>query len=327
VATKEEIEQKLQVLISTKQAMTLDQQVGASRKIISEIEGINTDDAYRKVKSRISGINHRIRLYEQFKRVAAVFFLPLMAVSFLYLLSVRDARHQPEMSVQELISPVGVRSQITLPDGTHVWLNGESTIRYSVPFNNNTRKVALEGEAFFKVTKNPEVPFIVSSTHATVSVLGTTFNYKAYPGERTEVVLAEGKVRLNTNNKTAKQAGFMLSPGEHAVINENTGQVKIAKENIDKYIAWHSGRLVFDDSPLPEVVKKLERWYGIDVFVRDPQLLSSHITTTFENESLYEVLELLELASPLKIDYIPACIDEKTGEQVDSKVIISKKID
>jgi ferric-dicitrate binding protein FerR (iron transport regulator) len=325
MATKEETEQKLKEFISVRRQMTQDQQVGASGKIISEIKSINTNDAYHKVKSRISGINHRIRFYEQFKRVAAVFFLPLLAVSSLYLLSVRDANHQPEMSVQELTSPAGVHSQITLPDGTRVWLNGESTIRYSLPFNNSTRNVVLEGEAFFDVTKNPEVPFIVTSTHATVRVLGTTFNYKAYPGEKTEVVLAEGKVCLNTNSKTAKQAEFMLSPGEHAVINENTGQVKIAKENIDKYIAWHSGRLVFDDSPLPEVVKKLERWYGIDVFVRDPQLLSSHITTTFENESLYEVFELLELASPLKIDYIPAHIDENTGEQVDSKVIISKK--
>ncbi len=321
---KEGTGQSLKEFISSRRQMQPDQQIGESRAVISAIDSINTDDAYRSVKSRISGINRRSVYFEQFRRIAAILFFPLLLVSVLYFLSLKDKSRFPEMSVQQLTSPAGVRSQVTLPDGTQVWLNGESTIKYSLPFNNQTRNVDLEGEAFFDVTRNPKSPFLVSMPHATVRVLGTMFNCKAYPGEKTEVTLAKGKVRLGTDPVNSEKKDYILSPGEHAVIN-STGQIKINKENIDKYIAWHTGFLVFDDSPLPEVVEKLERWYGVDVSVRDTQLLSSRITTTFENEPLRQVLELLELASPLKIDYVPATINTKTGEQVKSKVIISGK--
>jgi len=320
--TREEKERELQHLIVSRQSMPLENQIFASKGIIADIEKIDEDKAFLKIKKRISGIELKISFIEQFKRVAAVLFIPLLLASFL-LLFIKHPSYNPEVSVQELFTPPGVRSQITLPDGTNVWLNAESKIKYSIPFNKQIREVSLEGEAFFDVFRNPAIPFIVKSAKAEVRVLGTQFNYKAYKGEQTEIVLAKGQIRLEADKISNEK--YIMSPGERAVINEKGEMVSLTDEKIDKYIAWHSGRLVFDNAPLQEVAKKIGRWYGINVYLKDTRLSSYRITTTFENESLNDVLELLELSSPLTVDYIPAVINKKTGKQVKSRITISIK--
>ena len=156
-----------------------------------------------------------------------------------------------------------------------------------------------------------------------VTVLGTHFNVKAFEQDPTiEVVLAEGKVSLSSAGTKAGDA-ILLAPGERAVIEKTTNQTRVSSENIGKYIAWHSGKLIFDECPMPEVALQLERWFGIEVKIDDPKILSYRITTTFENEPLHQVLELLCLSSPIKFNYIPARLNKANQQQSKAKVIIT----
>jgi len=227
--------------------------------------------------------------------------------------------------MEKITNPSGVRSEIVLPDGSKVWLNAESTISFKIPFDFKSREVKLTGEAFFEVKKDEQRPFQVESGKVNVTVLGTRFNCKAFPEDTAvEVVLAKGKVRLNTvGSKTGEE--FILKPGERAVVKTLTNKINISAENIEKYIGWHEGKLIFDECPLSEVARRLERWFGIEVKIADPKILNYQISTTFENESLHQILALLELASPIKTDLIPATFEKTTQSGSKAKVIITSK--
>ena len=212
-----------------------------------------------------------------------------------------------------------------MPDGSKVWLNAESTISYKIPFNTKSRDVQLTGEAFFEIKKDEQRPFHVESGKVKVTVLGTRFNYKAFSEDTMiEVVLAEGKVKLSSSGSPTEKE-IILKPGERAVINKVTKQTNITTGNIEKYVGWHEGKLIFDECPLPEVARRLERWFGIEVQVSDPKLSGCQISTTFRNESLHQILALLELASPIKTTLIPATFEETSHTKNKEKVIITSK--
>ncbi|MFY9150588.1 MAG: FecR domain-containing protein [Prolixibacteraceae bacterium] len=227
--------------------------------------------------------------------------------------------------MQEITSPPGIRSMVVLPDGTKVWLNAETTLKFPVPFPKNKRNVQLQGEAFFDVTKNPEQPFIVNSANVWVKVYGTRFNCKAYQEDKNiEVILEEGRVGLSVRDEGVYKKTRLI-PGDHAVITRESNKVDIKNEKIDKYIAWHTGKLVFENTPMSEVALMLERWYGIEVIIQNPEIMDYSFTTTFDNESLFEVIELIELSSPIRIKYIQATIGKENNLQTRSKVFIYKK--
>lgn len=274
-------------------------------------------------ENRIVGI---YRIYRIFSRIAAILILPLLGLSLYFYSNLKQVTAVPaSVSMHEIYTNPGTRNKIVLPDGSTVWLNAESTIRFKIPFDSKSRKVELTGEAFFDVKKDDGRPFQVESGKLNVTVLGTRFNCKAFTEDPTvEVVLDEGQVSLSTKGQPAGKE-LIMKPGERAVIDKTTNHTHIKAENIGKYIAWHTGKLVFDECPLPEVALRLERWFGIEVKIGDPKISSYRITTTFENEPLHQVLELLSLSSPIKIDYIPAKIDKKSQQQSKAKVIITRK--
>jgi ferric-dicitrate binding protein FerR (iron transport regulator) len=117
----------------------------------------------------------------------------------------------------------------------------------------------------------------------------------------------------------------VLTPGSRVVVDKKEGKMTLSTEPLEKYVAWHQGRLVLDECPIQEVAQKLERWYGIEVIVEDENLLSYRFTSTFEDEPIQQVLSLLELSSPIKITYIPSTYDLQKNRFSRMKVIISKK--
>lgn len=318
------IQQKLNDLIKDRIAQEPEEQITEAVRIISEIENIDSKIAFAQVQRQIQKSKKTISLLNTLSRIAAILFIPLLVASA-WLFYNQQKPTLAQFAIQEITSPPGTRSQVVLPDGSKVWLNAESTIKFQVPFQEESREVDLQGEAFFDVAKNPEQPFIVESGNVKVKVLGTRFNYKAFAEDKNiEVVLAEGKIALNLPGKTGTQEAIM-KPGDRAVIEKESGNATIRKENINKYIAWHSGKLVFDNTPMSEVAQLLERWYGIEVTVQDTEIMNYRFTTTFENESLFQVIELLGLSSPIQIKYIPASVGKNNQAQTKSKVNISKK--
>lgn len=153
-----------------------------------------------------------------------------------------------------------------LPDGTKVWLNAASSLSYPASFHGEERLVTLNGEAYFEVARNPDMPFKVKSDLQTIEVLGTHFNVNAYADESAlQTTLLEGSVKI----VSGKNSGIIV-PGEKAVINRNgNGTIITRKANLDKETAWKNGVFSFDNDDIKSVMRQVCRWYDINVVYAD----------------------------------------------------------
>lgn len=189
-------------------------------------------------------------------------------------------------------TPKGRQFQLVLPDGSKVWLNAASAIKYPTVFTGKERRVKLEGEAYFEVAKNAEMPFKVTAGDATeIEVLGTSFNISSYKNETAiSTTLLEGVVRLNAYRQTQT-----LKPGQQAEVLPSKAQLKApVKADVDKVMAWKNGLFNFDDATLQEVMRQLERWYDIEVtYAKDIPAIRFGGEINKQN-TLQDVLQILE---------------------------------
>lgn len=193
-------------------------------------------------------------------------------------------------SIHTLSTPVGGQYQVTLPDGTKVWLNAATKLMYPSKFASNERKVEIDGEAYFEVSKNDKQPFrVVMQDGSTVTVLGTHFNVMAYTNEtQKEITLLEGKVAVAKNNNVEN-----LEPGTQAVVRNDI----IAKRtgiDTEEITAWKNGLFVFHDATIESIMKQVERWYDAKVVYKG-EIKQQFNATISRNESLSKLLRLLEL--------------------------------
>ncbi|MCZ4695952.1 FecR family protein [Ancylomarina euxinus] len=172
-----------------------------------------------------------------------------------------------------VVTPAGGEYQLTLSDGTKVWMNALSEIRYPVKFSGNTRKVTVSGEVLFDVAKNKDKPFYVSVGDMDIRVLGTQFNVMAYPDEENiETTLIEGAVRLMGQNLDGSHSSVDLTPGHKADFNRATKSVDVKAVDTDVYTSWRDGKFVFQSEPLDDIMRKMERWYNVKVFFENQDL-------------------------------------------------------
>ncbi|WP_163716014.1 FecR family protein [Mangrovibacterium lignilyticum] len=175
-----------------------------------------------------------------------------------------------ELAYNELIVPRGGEYSITLSDGTEVFLNADSKLRYPVKFSSGERNVELDGEAYFKVAHNKEAPFRVKTNDMQVEVLGTEFNISAYSEDNSiQTTLINGSVKA-TN--LLHHQDIILEPGQQAELEKNSGQMSAENVDISFSVAWRNGLLRFDEKPLGEIMKTIERWYDVEVVFDDPEV-------------------------------------------------------
>ncbi len=306
--TAENLKQHIQKL----EQLSDDEEIMEAYLSMQKIKEVGTETARGKVWFRIGRESRAHQFYTWYSRAAAILVFPLLLLA-IWGITRQKLISGTEMVTQEITVPMGIRSRIVLPDSTRVWLNSGSSIRYRIPFVHGKREVSVSGEAYFEVTHDQSNPFSVQTGRSKVEVLGTSFNIKAYDEEPdVEVVLIEGKLRFMAD---VEAEDVVLSPGERAVFEKDKG-IKVSREPVEKYAAWRFGKLVFDETPMEDVSRDLERWFGVKVILTDSRLSSYRFTTTFENQSLQQVLELLELSSPIKSKYEPATINHanQTGE-------------
>ncbi|MBB4804578.1 ferric-dicitrate binding protein FerR (iron transport regulator) [Flavobacterium nitrogenifigens] len=190
-----------------------------------------------------------------------------------------------------LSTPTGGQYNIVLADGTKVFLNAVSSIKYPTQFNGDQRIVELDGEAYFEVAKNKNKPFIVKSVNQSIEVLGTHFNVHAYDNESIiKTTLLEGSVAI-----TSKNQKVILKPGQQSNVSENFTKISVKEVDTEEAIAWKNGRFKFDNADLKSVMKQLERWYGIKVEYHGDVSDVRFNGGTFRNKNLSEVLKVLEL--------------------------------
>lgn len=193
------------------------------------------------------------------------------------------------ISYNTLTTPRGGQFRLTLPDGSRVWLNAASSLRYPTAFNDAERTVELKGEAYFEVS-HAAMPFLVKADRMQVEVLGTHFNVMAYPDEKTiRTTLLEGSVKLS-----AGQSGTVIQPGEQGVLEAENAMVRVLPANTEETVAWKNGYFWFSKADLPAVMRQLSRWYDIEVIyegkIKDRQLTGKF----YRNYNLSQVLSILE---------------------------------
>ena len=205
----------------------------------------------------------------------------------------------PASSIQynTLSNPRGSKViNMTLADGSVVWLNAGSSIKYPVSFASNERRVTMSGEAYFEVAHNADKPFYVSKGDVSVQVLGTHFNVNAYDDESDiKVTLLEGSVRVSS----IQHPGFsILKPGQQAQISSDIKVVNGA--DIEQVMAWKNGLFQFGGSDVETVMRQLSRWYDVDIKYEGPKPIANFRGTISRQESIAEVLKMLELTKAVK---------------------------
>jgi len=206
-----------------------------------------------------------------------------------------------------LTTPRGGKYCVTLPDGTIVWLNASTTLRFPVAFAGKTRKVEVKGEAYFEVAKNEAMPFIVKAGNSEIKVLGTHFNVMAYADDKLiKTTLLEGSVEIIVQNQSAGEQevpAVKLVPGQQAQLDANNS-ITVVEANTREAIAWKNGFFIFNNEPIESVMQKIARWYDVNVVYEtsDNTIVFTGVVSREENVS--EVLRLLELTEVVnfKID-------------------------
>jgi len=196
-------------------------------------------------------------------------------------------------------TPRGGQYQINLPDGTKVWLNANSSLRYPTRFTGNERNVNLNGEAYFEVAKNASKPFKVQGKNQVIEVIGTHFNINSYNDEPlVRTTLLEGAVKV-TSKKSGKSK--LLKPNEQSIFNANNDEITIENVNTEEAVAWKNGLFIFVDEDLKSVIRKVARWYDVDVEYRGKIDDSTFSGIVSRSQSISQVIEIIEKTSNYKI--------------------------
>lgn len=215
--------------------------------------------------------------------------------------------------VSEVSTRKGSKTKLVLPDSTIVWLNAGSKLTYNETFGIDNRATTLTGEAFFDVKKST-IPFLIHASTVNIKVLGTAFNVKSYPNEKTtETSLIRGTVEITLDKRPGEK--FILKPNEKLVV-ANEQEVRPAKQEhkkepmvvlselthaLDNSIietSWVNNKLLFQDESFEDVVKKMERWFNVTIEISDERIAGMRLTGTFENETIWEALEALQITAP-----------------------------
>ncbi|MDR1356885.1 MAG: FecR domain-containing protein [Tannerellaceae bacterium] len=265
-------------------------------------EDIDMEKAYERVMSRVKGrkwYQSPPALYLQ--RAAAILLLPL-TLGLIYLLVNRSGKESGggQIVYMEVTTPFGMHSRMNLPDGSAVWLNAGSMLKYPAVFTPGARRIYLSGEAYFKVESDVDNPFIVETENLTVEATGTAFNVEAYVADSmTSVTMVEGKATVGIGIARP----LSIKPGERIEYNLSKGDYEIKLTDAYKWYAWKDGKIVFRDDPLEYVFKKIGQTFNVEIIMKDTSIGRHPYRATFEGESLDEILRLLRMTAPIRYKY------------------------
>jgi ferric-dicitrate binding protein FerR (iron transport regulator) len=271
--------------------------------------------------NQLKKISSPFRLYRRLYIAGAAVAASLIFFFLLNYKSKSPAKLNHSIAENTVSTKPGSKSKLQLPDGTQVWLNGDSKITYDENFLGDFREVQLTGEAYFDVAKDKEHPFIIHTQTIDLKVLGTAFNVRSYANEKnTEASLIHGSIEITVKNNPDKK--IILKPDEKLIIQNALGQEKtvpgkkIVKQDqplmvLDKIhfkdkdssateIMWVKNKLAFDKESLEDIASKIERWYDVKVIITDDRLKESEYSGVFTDETLPEVMEALQLTGNFK---------------------------
>ena len=276
---------------------------------------VDTEKALSRVKSRMTG-KKKTMWWEWAQRAAAVLFIPLLIT----LMVQHWGNDEQELAqMMEIKTHPGMMISLTLPDGTLVFLNSESTLSYPSRFDGDTRNVNLRGEAYFEVAKDPEKKFIVSTSHQSqIEVLGTHFNVEAYEKEdRVSATLVEGKIGFIYKCDNASKK-VLMAPGQKLIYDSKDSKVQLYATSGESETAWKEGKIIFRNTPLEEDLRMLEKRYNVEFIIKNNRLKGDSFTGAFTNQRLERILEYFQLSSQIRWRYLdsPDITDEKSKIEI-----------
>ncbi|MCF8371375.1 MAG: FecR family protein [Bacteroidales bacterium] len=236
----------------------------------------------------------RRRFYYWVAAVAIILFMSLPGMY--YFLQTQGVFHN--IALFEVSAPKGEKATLTLADGTKVWLNSGSALRYSSTFDLRHRKVYLEGEGYFEVAKDESNLFTIVCGETEVVVYGTVFNISNYKDDEfIQLTLVSGKLGFDYthNEETA-----ILDPSQQLTYSRKNKTINVENTNTELYTIWKDNQLKFDNAPFLDVIKKMERWYDVDIHLEPRMQSIENYTMTVKTESLREILEMLKLTTPFE---------------------------
>ncbi len=195
--------------------------------------------------------------------------------------------------------------EYTLPDGTSVFLNRNSSLRFPVKYAKDSRCVKLDGEAYFEVAHDPDKPFVVMTDNdLQIRVLGTKFNVEAYAADSiAQVFLLEGRVSVDIGDNSSGVRNYLMTPSEELRYNVSSGQIALREDPFVSGIEWMDNTFVFRDTPFPEVIRRLSHNFGVEFVVQDAGLNDYTFTGTFDNRDLSLILEYMQISSGIDVRY------------------------
>lgn len=266
---------------------------------VSSSDADRLDELKVRIDQQLFPSHRVVPLYWKVLRIAAAVLLPLFMIATVYLY-----QENTVLSQKDFVATTGKGEQVTisLPDGTQVTLNAESRLSYNLSnFNSDERRVAFDGEGYFRVAKNPSSPFSITAKGLKVSVLGTTFNLRARSADATaELSLEEGSVRFQSL-KTGQ--GVILSPNQKAILDQIHGTVTVEESSYTTDAsAWRRGELVFRNVPFAEVLEEIEEIYHVSIAIETKGLnyQDDLFTGVLSRTNINEVLEVIEHSYHLK---------------------------
>ncbi|UCH13164.1 MAG: FecR family protein [Bacteroidales bacterium] len=314
-------------------------------EIIGNPDNINPEEVWEAIKNKLSektGISkeqalrvksiRKIQIYR--KLVVAATFLLIIGLSFtgayLYFLN----KTKTLTAYNEIRVPTGSKSSITLSDGSKLWLNSLTNLKYPEKFGPTLREVYLEGEAYFEIAKDKDKPFYVRTSDLDIKVLGTTFNVKSYADEGTiETTLESGSLYISKKAEGKKTNQVILKPNQRLTFIKSEGRILVddikdklkgtkenkkttdktgqrleklyLSKNIDTklYTSWKDNRLVFVDESFESLAVKMERWYNVKIIIKGDKLKQFRFTGTFENETIEQALKALQITTRFEFTF------------------------
>lgn len=246
-----------------------------------------------RIDERLFPAKRIVPLYWKVLRMAAVIAITIGITVFYQ----QSSNKQQLLAMQKIMVPAGQRISLELSDGTVVWLNSRTKIEYPASFVDDYRKVKLDGEAYFEVAKDINKPFIVETTKGNIEVLGTKFNIETYSEDNTfAVALMEGSVKVVRENKAYK-----LRPNQLAYL-ENGKMNIVPIEDFNLY-RWREGLISFKNESFPNIIKKFEKYYGVDIRIENNAVADYHCTGKFrQSDGVLYALRVLQKDIYFKID-------------------------
>ena len=279
-----------------------DEELWVSSAVADDTQQYDVDQAFERFRKR-TGLDQSGRQSYKWYRTWSVAAVAIVLLGLITVTAYWQGSRQIQSNFSDIVveAPLGSKTKLTLPDGSTVWLNAGSKMVYSQGFGVRDRRLAFQGEGYFEVEKNDEMPFLVQTHDVNVTVVGTKFNFRNYPEDEEAVVeLLEGKVALE--NQLKEEAVRYLSPNEKMVLHKATGEMDITSTKVKEATLWIENILLFDEDLLPDIVRELERSYHVQIEIENEDLKQTRFYGQFNQleQNIYDVLDMLSETGKLK---------------------------